>query len=213
VIVPDDIVCCSSSLCAARAFLPRFLIRNRFVSNLDSQRGCHHSRGDAGPYVRIRKGSVRREEDAVTIEIDASDAVEATHTESPDDLLKAAEIALIGGLIGARLYYVLFNLDYYQTQPWWRIFAVWEGGLAIHGGLIGRAEQAFGRRVARVTAAGVLAERMLFITGGGFSASVRNFIEGMRHQISPEYVAATVVMVTAPKGSAVVGAPTVAFMA
>jgi phosphatidylglycerol:prolipoprotein diacylglycerol transferase len=56
--------------------------------------------------------------------------------ESPDDLLKAAEIALIGGLIGARLYYVLFNLDYYQTQPWWRIFAVWEGGLAIHGGLI-----------------------------------------------------------------------------
>ena len=56
--------------------------------------------------------------------------------ESPDDLLKAAEIALIGGLIGARLYYVLFNLDYYQTQPWWRILAVWEGGLAIHGGLI-----------------------------------------------------------------------------
>ncbi len=57
--------------------------------------------------------------------------------ESPDDLLKATELALIGGLIGARLYYVLFNLDYYQTQPWWRIFAVWEGGLAIHGGLIG----------------------------------------------------------------------------
>ena len=56
--------------------------------------------------------------------------------ESPDDLLKAAEIALIGGLVGARLYYVLFNLDYYQTQPWWRMVAVWEGGLAIHGGLI-----------------------------------------------------------------------------
>ena len=60
----------------------------------------------------------------------------ARRGESPDDLLKAAEIALIGGLIGARLYYVLFNLDYYQTQPWWRIFAVWEGGLAMHGGLI-----------------------------------------------------------------------------
>ena len=56
--------------------------------------------------------------------------------ESPDDLLKAAEVALIGGLIGARLYYVLFNFDYYQTQPWWRMFAVWEGGLAMHGGLI-----------------------------------------------------------------------------
>ncbi|MBI4637284.1 MAG: prolipoprotein diacylglyceryl transferase [Candidatus Rokubacteria bacterium] len=57
--------------------------------------------------------------------------------QSPDDLLKAAELALIGGLVGARLYYVLFNLDYYRTQPAWRVIAVWEGGLAIHGGLIG----------------------------------------------------------------------------
>jgi phosphatidylglycerol:prolipoprotein diacylglycerol transferase len=57
--------------------------------------------------------------------------------EPSDELLKAAEFALIGGLLGARLYYVLFNLDYYQREPWWRVFAVWEGGLAIHGGLIG----------------------------------------------------------------------------
>ncbi len=56
--------------------------------------------------------------------------------ENAEELLKAAEFAIIGGLIGARLYYVLFNLDYYQSQPWWRTFAVWEGGLAIHGGLI-----------------------------------------------------------------------------
>src|SRR5262245_20151078 len=56
--------------------------------------------------------------------------------ENAEELLKAAEFSIIGGLVGARLYYVLFNLDYYQTQPWWRIFAVWEGGLAIHGGLI-----------------------------------------------------------------------------
>ncbi|MBI4012468.1 MAG: prolipoprotein diacylglyceryl transferase [Candidatus Rokubacteria bacterium] len=56
--------------------------------------------------------------------------------ENAEELLKAAEFAIIGGLVGARLYYVLFNLDYYETQPWWRMFAVWEGGLAIHGGLI-----------------------------------------------------------------------------
>jgi phosphatidylglycerol---prolipoprotein diacylglyceryl transferase len=56
--------------------------------------------------------------------------------ENAEEMLKAAEFAIIGGLVGARLYYVLFNLDYYQTQPWWRIVAVWEGGLAIHGGLI-----------------------------------------------------------------------------
>jgi len=57
--------------------------------------------------------------------------------ERPEELLKAAEFALVGGLIGARTYYVLFNLGYYRTEPWWRVFAVWEGGLAIHGGLIG----------------------------------------------------------------------------
>ena len=39
------------------------------------------------------------------------------------------------GLLGARLYYVLFNLDYYLTNPI-EIFEVWHGGLAIHGGLI-----------------------------------------------------------------------------
>jgi phosphatidylglycerol:prolipoprotein diacylglycerol transferase len=54
----------------------------------------------------------------------------------PDDLLKAAELALLGGLIGARLYYVAFNLDYYAAVPA-KIFAVWEGGLAIHGGVLG----------------------------------------------------------------------------
>jgi phosphatidylglycerol:prolipoprotein diacylglycerol transferase len=50
--------------------------------------------------------------------------------------LKTAELALLGGLVGARLYYVLLNLDYYSRFPG-KILAVWEGGLAIHGGLIG----------------------------------------------------------------------------
>ena len=53
-----------------------------------------------------------------------------------EDLLKAAELALLGGLVGARLYYVAFNLDYYSMVPA-KIFAVWEGGLAIHGGVLG----------------------------------------------------------------------------
>lgn len=42
--------------------------------------------------------------------------------------------AIIFGIIGARLYYVLFNLEYYTN--FWDIFKIWEGGLAIHGGLI-----------------------------------------------------------------------------
>ncbi len=41
---------------------------------------------------------------------------------------------IIIGLIGARLYYVLFNLPYYIANPI-EIFAIWNGGLAIHGGI------------------------------------------------------------------------------
>ena len=52
------------------------------------------------------------------------------------EMLKAAELALLGGLVGARLYYVLFAWDYYGQDPW-RILAIWEGGTALHGGLIG----------------------------------------------------------------------------
>jgi phosphatidylglycerol:prolipoprotein diacylglycerol transferase len=44
-------------------------------------------------------------------------------------------IAFPVGVLGARLYYVLFNLDYYLSYPV-RILAINEGGLAIHGGIL-----------------------------------------------------------------------------
>ncbi len=43
---------------------------------------------------------------------------------------------MICGLIGARLYYVLLKFDEYIADPI-SILKVWEGGLAIHGGIIG----------------------------------------------------------------------------
>jgi len=52
-----------------------------------------------------------------------------------DDILRVAQWAVVAGLIGARLYEVIFNWDYYGQHPA-KIIAVWEGGLAIHGGLI-----------------------------------------------------------------------------
>jgi phosphatidylglycerol:prolipoprotein diacylglycerol transferase len=52
-----------------------------------------------------------------------------------DDLLRVAQWAVIAGLVGARLYEVIFNWGYYGSHPS-KIIAVWEGGLAIHGGLI-----------------------------------------------------------------------------
>jgi phosphatidylglycerol:prolipoprotein diacylglycerol transferase len=52
-----------------------------------------------------------------------------------DDIISAGQWAILAGLVGARLYEVVFNWDYYGRFPW-KIVAVWEGGLAIHGGLI-----------------------------------------------------------------------------
>ena len=42
---------------------------------------------------------------------------------------------LIFGIIGARLYYVIFRFDLYKDHLL-DIFKIWEGGLAIHGGII-----------------------------------------------------------------------------
>ncbi len=44
--------------------------------------------------------------------------------------------AILFGFVGARIYYVLFNLDYYLKEPL-EIIQVWNGGLAIHGAIIG----------------------------------------------------------------------------
>jgi phosphatidylglycerol:prolipoprotein diacylglycerol transferase len=43
----------------------------------------------------------------------------------------------LGGLIGARAYYVILNWSGYFSSNPMEIFAIWHGGLAIHGGLIG----------------------------------------------------------------------------
>ena len=42
---------------------------------------------------------------------------------------------IIFGILGARIYYCLFNIDYYALNIL-DIFKIWEGGLAIHGGII-----------------------------------------------------------------------------
>ncbi|MFI3209823.1 MAG: prolipoprotein diacylglyceryl transferase [Peptostreptococcaceae bacterium] len=52
-----------------------------------------------------------------------------------DDVMDLAMFAIPLGLLGARLYYVLFNLDYYIQNPS-QILNFRGGGMAIHGGLI-----------------------------------------------------------------------------
>jgi len=43
---------------------------------------------------------------------------------------------VVGAVFGARLYYVLFEWRQYQNH-WTDVFAIWRGGIAIHGALIG----------------------------------------------------------------------------
>lgn len=52
-----------------------------------------------------------------------------------DFLVNLTFNTIILGIIGARLYYVLFNLPYYLENPL-EILEIWNGGLAIHGGII-----------------------------------------------------------------------------
>lgn len=52
-----------------------------------------------------------------------------------DDLLDYILITVPCAIIGARLYYVIFSLDTYKDD-WLDVFKIWEGGLAIYGGVI-----------------------------------------------------------------------------
>lgn len=53
-----------------------------------------------------------------------------------DKMIDVLLFGTIGGILGARLYYVFFRWDYYSIHPS-EIFKIWEGGLAIYGGIIG----------------------------------------------------------------------------
>ena len=61
----------------------------------------------------------------------------------PKDLTYDLALWVIpAGVIGARLYYVAFQWDMYRTNPL-SILYIWEGGLAIYGGVIGGALAVF----------------------------------------------------------------------
>jgi len=55
---------------------------------------------------------------------------------SLDDLLDLLLWAVPAAIIGARIYYVAFQWQYYGSHPL-DMLKIWQGGLAIHGGVIG----------------------------------------------------------------------------
>lgn len=52
-----------------------------------------------------------------------------------DKIIDLAFWSLIGGIIGARIYHVFLEFGYYINNPL-DVFKVWQGGMAIHGGII-----------------------------------------------------------------------------
>ena len=59
---------------------------------------------------------------------------------SEDNVLDAVLWGIPFGVIGARLYYVIFYLDQFRDAAgklsWSKVVAIWDGGLAIYGGII-----------------------------------------------------------------------------
>ncbi len=59
-----------------------------------------------------------------------------------DKMIDVLLYGTVAAIIGARLYYVAFEWDYYSNNLS-EIFKIWEGGLAIYGGIIGGILAAF----------------------------------------------------------------------
>ena len=53
-----------------------------------------------------------------------------------DDVLDIGIFTVVFGVLGARLYYVVTTLDTHEYKNIIDVFAIWEGGLAIYGGII-----------------------------------------------------------------------------
>jgi len=51
-----------------------------------------------------------------------------------DTVIDLALVAIPSAIVGARLYYVIF---FTHDYTFWEIFKIWEGGMAIYGGVIG----------------------------------------------------------------------------
>ncbi len=53
-----------------------------------------------------------------------------------DEIMNFGLLVMFSGILGGRIYYVVFNWDFYGANLG-EIPAIWHGGLAIHGGLVG----------------------------------------------------------------------------
>ncbi|MGB8702763.1 MAG: prolipoprotein diacylglyceryl transferase, partial [Thermosynechococcaceae cyanobacterium] len=73
---------------------------------------------------------------AVLIGMTLSQRLARVRQLSPELVGDLAIWLIVGAIPGARLYYVLFQWSYYSQHPD-QIFAIWRGGIAIHGAILG----------------------------------------------------------------------------
>lgn len=73
---------------------------------------------------------------AVLIGVSLSQYLAKRRNVNPDLVSDLSIWLVIGAIPAARLYYVLFQWSEYSQQPG-RIIAIWEGGIAIHGAILG----------------------------------------------------------------------------
>ncbi|WP_414527913.1 prolipoprotein diacylglyceryl transferase [Nodularia chucula] len=73
---------------------------------------------------------------AVLIGVSLSQYLAKRRNVNPELISDLSIWLVIGAIPAARLYYVLFQWSEYSQQPG-RIIAIWQGGIAIHGAMIG----------------------------------------------------------------------------
>lgn len=95
--------------------------------------------------------------------------------QNPDDYLDLGMAGIICGIIGARIYYVIFSWDMYKDHLL-SIFNLREGGLAIYGGVIGAAAAVLvGTRIKKLKIGPVFDTMALVILNGQMLGRWGNF--------------------------------------
>ena len=91
----------------------------------------------------------------------------------PENILDFILLAFPIAIVGARLYYVIFQWSYYSQNPS-EIFAIWNGGIAIYGGLIAQSigrwgnfinQEAYGRAVSHLNYVPEFIRQQMYIDG------------------------------------------------
>ena len=105
----------------------------------------------------------------------------------PDDVIDITLVTVVCGVVGARLYYVLTTLDSGRYESFLDMIAIWNGGLAIYGGIIGgafgmwlmcRIKKIKWRRLFDMAAPGVMIAQAIGRWGNFFNGEAHGFAIG-----------------------------------